>query len=200
MSASVNEINELTEIDRLLAVHSPAHPAVVEAMVRIYRNAVYRLALSILDDADEAEDATQETFIKAAQNLGRYTTGTNFRAWIFQIDVNTCRSLLRKRAARANLNRLLHWQARLTSNPPEPEQVLDQKRRENRLWDLVAKLPEKQRMVVILHLGHDLPVAEVAQVLETTPKTIYSRLYAAYAALKALISQTGNHELYEYMK
>jgi RNA polymerase sigma factor (sigma-70 family) len=98
----------LAGIDELLRLHPPTHPVLVEVMVRDYRVAVYRLALSLLADPDDAEDATQETFIKAARYLARYRAGTNFRAWIFQITVNTCRSLLRKRAARANLQRMLN--------------------------------------------------------------------------------------------
>jgi hypothetical protein len=89
----------LAGIDELLRLHPPTHPVLVEVMVRDYRVAVYRLALSLLADPDDAEDATQETFIKAARYLARYRAGTNFRAWIFKITVNTCRSLLRKRAA-----------------------------------------------------------------------------------------------------
>jgi RNA polymerase sigma factor (sigma-70 family) len=184
-------------IDELLRRHPPTHPALVEAMVRDYRAAVYRLALSLLADPDDAEDATQETFIKAARNLARYRAGTNFRAWIFQITVNTCRSSLRKRAARANLDRILHLRASQAVGPSEPESVVDQRAAQTQLWDLVGRLPEKQRLALILHLGHDLPIAEVAQITGTNPKTVYSRLYAAYQMLRGLIQQSGNQNLFD---
>jgi len=69
-------------IDELLRLHPPTHPVLVEVMVRDYRVAVFRLALSLLADPDDAEDATQETFIKAARYLARYravpTSGPGF--------------------------------------------------------------------------------------------------------------------------
>jgi RNA polymerase sigma factor (sigma-70 family) len=187
----------LAGIDELLRLHPPTHPVLVEVMVRDYRVAVYRLALSLLADPDDAEDATQETFIKAARYLARYRAGTNFRAWIFQIAVNTCRSLLRKRAARANLQRMLNMGITQSGSQVGPEQLATQRDARTQLWDLVGRLPEKQRLVLILHQGHDLPIAEVAQITGTNPKTVYSRLYAAYQALRGMIQQSVHLSLFE---
>jgi RNA polymerase sigma-70 factor, ECF subfamily len=187
----------LAGIDELLRLHPPTHPALVEVMVRDYRVAVYRLALSLLADPDDAEDATQETFIKAARYLARYRAGTNFRAWIFKITVNTCRSLLRKRTARANLQRVLNMRTTQSGSQVEPEQLATQRDARTQLWDLVGRLPEKQRLALILHQGHDLPIAEVAQITGANPKTVYSRLYAAYQALRGMIQQSVHLNLFE---
>jgi RNA polymerase sigma-70 factor (ECF subfamily) len=166
-------------------------------MVADYRAQVFRLALSILDQPDDAEDATQDTFIQAARSLHRYQPGTNFRAWILRITVNTCRSLIRKRLARANLRRILGAQQALTGRPAGPEALAAERLAHSQLWDLVDCLPEKQRLVVILHLAHDLPVAEVAQILGASPKTVYSRLYAAYRRLRGEIHRAGGSILLE---
>ena len=189
--------NHQSGIDELLRRRHPSDPYVIEEMVRAYRIQVYRLALSILDHPDEADDATQDALIRAATHLDRYQVGTNFRAWIFTIAVNTCRGYLRKKAARANLNKILISLGSLVSRPVNPEAKAVQHETRTQLWDLVEKLPEKQRLAVILHLAHGLSVAEVAQILSIKPKTVYSRLYAAFRSLRRQLQLSGDYRLVE---
>lgn len=189
--------NHPSGIDDLLRRHQPSDPYVVEVMVRAFLTPVYRLALSILGHPDEADDATQETMIRAAASLDRYQVGTNFRAWIFTIAVNTCRGYLRKRAARVNLHKILISMRPLISHPSNPEAKAVQHETRTHLWDLVDKLPEKQRLAVILHLAHGLSVVEVAQILSIKPKTVYSRLYAAFRSLRQQIQLSGDEWLIE---
>ena len=189
--------NHQSGIDELLRRRHPSDPYVIEEMVRAYRIQVYRLALSILDHPDEADDATQDALIRAATHLDRYQVGTNFRAWIFTIAVNTCRGYLRKKAARANLNKILISLGSLVSRPVNPEAKVVHNETRTHLWDLVEKLPEKQRLAVILHLAHGLSVAEVAQILSIKPKTVYSRLYAAFRSLRRQLQLSGDYRLVE---
>ena len=189
--------NHQSGIDELLRRRHPSDPYVIEEMVRAYRIQVYRLALSILDHPDEADDATQDALIRAAAHLDSYQVGTNLRAWIFIIAVNTCRGYLRKRAARANLNKILISLASLVSRPIDPVAKVVQNETRTQLWDLVEKLPEKQRLAIILHLAHGLSVTEVAQILRTKPKTVYSRLYGAYRRLRHQLQLSGDYWLIE---
>jgi RNA polymerase sigma-70 factor (ECF subfamily) len=189
--------NHQSGIDELLRRRHPSDPYVIEEMVRAYRIQVYRLALSILDHPDEADDATQDALIRAATYLNRYQVGTNFRAWIFTIAVNTCRGYLRKKAARANLNKILISLGSLVSRPVNPEAKVVHNETRTHLWDLVEKLPEKQRLAVILHLAHGLSVTEVAQILKIKPKTVYSRLYKSYRNLRRQLQLSGDYWLIE---
>ncbi|GAH46389.1 unnamed protein product [marine sediment metagenome] len=189
--------NHQSGIDELLRRRHPSDPYVIEEMVRAYRIQVYRLALSILDHLDEADDATQDALIRAATHLDRYQVGTNFRAWIFTIAVNTCRGYLRKKAARANMHKILISLGSLVSRPVDPEAKAVQHETRTQLLDLVEKLPEKQRLAVILHLAHGLSVAEVAQILSIKPKTVYSRLYAAFRSLRRQLQLSGDYRLVE---
>lgn len=184
-------------MDALLNQYAPTDPLLAEMMARDYRAGLYQLALSFLDEPEDAEDAAQETLIKAARSLHHYRVGTNFRAWLYKIGVNTSLTALRKRTRRERLHRAL---AALQLHPglaSGPEEASTRHASQAQLWELVAQLPEKQRLVVTLHLAHDLPVAEVAQILGIRTKTVYSRLYAAYESLRGEIDRRGQRSLFE---
>ncbi|MGE5221678.1 MAG: RNA polymerase sigma factor [Omnitrophica WOR_2 bacterium] len=171
-------------IEELLKYYPVSDPRVLEAIVLAYRVPIYRLSLSILNNPDEAEDAVQETLIQAATHLSQYRAGSNFKAWLFTIAVNTCRIILRRKASRERLNRLMFSLQSLVSHAPDPESAIVQQEIGDRLTGLVSRLPEKQRLVIILHMVHDLSIPEVAEILHTNPKTIYSRLYQAFRSLR----------------
>jgi RNA polymerase sigma factor (sigma-70 family) len=173
------------DIDHLLVCQSSGQAAeatlpIVEAMVAVHRAGLYRLACSILKDPDEAEDAVQTTFLRASLNLGRYTPGSNFKAWLFTIAVNVCRGMLRKRQTRQALRRLLGRPERAGG----PEERLIENEASRRLWAAVEGLDEKHRLVVVLRFEGEMSIAEVAQILGIPEKTVYSRLYEAFRRLR----------------
>lgn len=190
------------DVEDLLRTLPADDPQVFAAMVRAYRRPLYRLALSILNDVDEAEDSVQDAFVRAARALGRYQVGTNFKSWLYTIAVNTCRDYLRKRAARKSLNQI--WGAIQTRAPhaPGPEAAAIENESRTRLWDLVDELGIKHRLVVILRLVQDLSIQEISQILGVNEKTVYSRLYDAYKQLRLKIKFSTEHTTYwnEYLR
>jgi RNA polymerase sigma-70 factor (ECF subfamily) len=176
--------NHSGEIDRLLRCHHSDDPVIIEEMITRCYASVYRVAVSILRDPDEAQDAAQETFITAMTKLDQYRVGTNFRAWLYTIAVNTCRGYLRKRHARERLVGLLTPFHALVPSPPNPEQATLHAEAGSELWAAVDQLGEKHRVTIILRMVHGLSIREIAQVLETREKTVYSRLYDAFRKLR----------------
>ncbi len=79
----------------------------IERLVQQYQAGVFRLALSVLDDPLEANEAAQDTFIAALRALGNYQDKSTFKAWLYTIALNTSRSRLRKRKAAQRLRNTL---------------------------------------------------------------------------------------------
>ena len=90
-----------------LAQDRQEHGLSIEGLVREHYSYIQRLALSILDDAQEAEDAAQETFIAANRSLPGFRGEASPRTWLTAITVNACRGRLRKRKARQGLHNAL---------------------------------------------------------------------------------------------
>ena len=168
-------------------------PAAMEALVREHHAAVYRLALSILGDTAEADDAAQECFLRAWDGLEAYRGEAAVSTWLYAITVNVCRGRLKKRRSGLRLQeRLRAFFQTGVERPLLPEELTLQSERDERLWQAVQDLREKHRLPVILHYYHDLPVAEIARVLKVPEGTVLSRLYWARKKLLAEYLRTGS--------
>lgn len=181
------------DIDNLLRSSEPDQDLIVRAVVDRYRTPLYQLAVAILQDADEAHDAVQETFITAMLNIHKYQVGTNFRAWIYRLALNTCRGHLRKRRTREMMQRsLMIAQSRIGKAESIKQTTLEQESISD-LWSAVDSLKDRHRLVVLLRFKQQLSIREIAQVLETNEKTVYNRLYDAFRKLRVKLETSGDY-------
>jgi RNA polymerase sigma-70 factor (ECF subfamily) len=163
-------------------------PLAVESFYREYQPLVYRLAVSFLQDAAEAEDVTQETFIIALDNLAAFRGDAALSTWLYGIALNLCRRRLRKRRGLARVVERLK-NALLQPEPlPSVEAAFLTNDRDRALWHAIQALNEKHRLPVILFYYHDLPVAEIAQVLDLPKGTVVSRLHTARERLRLALA------------
>jgi RNA polymerase sigma-70 factor (ECF subfamily) len=165
----------------------------IERLVQQYQAGVFRLALSVLDDPLEANEAAQDTFIAALRALGNYQDKSTFKAWLYTIALNTSRSRLRKRKAaqrlRNTLQALFKVQAQKT---PTAEDAVIQSEKEAALWGAMEKLGEKHRIPILLRYFQDLSTAEIAEILQINEGTVFSRLHNGRERLRVeLEKQAG---------
>jgi RNA polymerase sigma-70 factor (ECF subfamily) len=140
---------------------------------------VYRFAWSLLGDRTEAEDATQETFLRALRFLERYDARRPFRPWLYRVAVNVCRDQVRRRRREAalweraaDLVRLDHETHRSEPFPP------------GEIRAAVRQLPERQREVVVLFYFEDLGCRDVAEALGLTVNHVKVLLHRARQRLR----------------
>ena len=164
------------------------NPDMLEDMVIQYHPQVYRLALSILNHPDDAEDAAQEAMIAAVRSLKDFRGDASLRTWLFAIAINTCRRYLRKRGTRRALMDALSMVATQAARIPSPEDATSQREEDRQLWSAVDSLDEKHRLPVILRYAHDMPVHEISRVLGISEGTVHSRLFYAREKLQARLS------------
>jgi RNA polymerase sigma-70 factor, ECF subfamily len=156
----------------------------LEALVKDHRAYIFKLCLSILNEEAEAEDITQETFVAALHGLKNFRGDSNVRTWLSAITINLCRDLMRKRKARRTLYSALQNLPLIDENPPAPEETYLQTETFHLLWAAVQRLNEKHRLPVLLRYAHNLPTAEIAQILDLTEGTVHSRLHYARKKLQ----------------
>jgi len=162
----------------------------IEALIRRYQNYVYRLCYLVMRTEQDAEDMTQETFIRACRALPRFEIreGISFEAWLYRIAVNCCRSRMRRR-----WYQVLPWPdpaPRLVSEPEaQPDRVLEQSEWRNEILEAVHSLGDKHRLVVILRYYAGLSNEEIARALDIPSGTVRSRLHTARQRLKVVLEQ-----------
>lgn len=166
--------------------------AAQEEWVRQNHLPIYRLALSILDDPAEADDTAQEVLLAALDGLRSFRGDSSVKTWLYTMTVNACRGRMRKQRTRQRLQETLQgiFRLRQQAAPPVEEQAIQRQAKE-RLWKAVEALPEGQRMAVVLRYYQELPVAEVAEILQISERSAYERLQSAHAKLRLAFDSYG---------
>ena len=150
------------------------HSNRLEELVIKHENTLYRAALAILGDAQEAEDAVQETYLRYLEKRPEFQDENHEKAWLLKVTANRCKSILRAR------NR--HPAVELLDVYPAP----DNDGRE--LMEAVLALPANQRAAVHLHYYEGYTSEEIGAILGQRPGTVRSHLSRAREALRKYLS------------
>ncbi|MFN2198527.1 MAG: RNA polymerase sigma factor [Anaerolineales bacterium] len=180
----------MQDIDQLLTEIAPDDPQLAEALVHTYGAYLERFAAAYLGDPAEADDAVQETFIRAARSLHRYQPGSNLRAWLTAICANVCKGRRRRRKTATRLQQSLE-RVRLAFADPSPEETLLAQESQDQLRAALQALDDRHRLVVILRYLQGLPVRDIAQILEIPEGTVHSRLHHAHHQLRGALLAAG---------
>jgi RNA polymerase sigma-70 factor (ECF subfamily) len=166
----------------------------IEHLVRDYYPYIRRLALSILDDSHEADDAAQDTFIAANHALSGFRAEAHIKTWLSAIAINVCRGRLRKRKVRLALQKSLNTLHILSNTPISIESITAGREADRQLWQAVDGLDDKHRFPVLLRYVHQMSIPEIAEVLKLNEGTVYSRLHYARFKLQARLGHLNSRE------
>lgn len=163
-------------------------------LVETYQTPVYNLCFRMLGDSGSAEDAAQETFWRAWQNLKRYDPQRSFITWLLSIAAHFCIDQQRKR--RIPLFELDEYPDFDISDPsaPTPEKAAALNEEDAALHTLINQLNPQDRAAVILKYWNDCSEEEISQMLSLTVSAVKSRLHRSRRQLAEMISsgQTSN--------
>ncbi len=181
-------------IQRVLAGDANAF----EPLVQAYEKTVYNLALRTLGNVQDAEDVTQEAFLKAYRSLSGYRGDSKFSVWLYRIVSNLCLDLLRAKKRRPTQSLSVEndeGEEEILDVPDEqfsPEHLLDRKLTRESVQRGLASLPDEARQILLLREIQGLSYEEIGRVLELDPGTVKSRIFRARKRLCAFLLQDGN--------
>jgi len=152
----------------------------------------YRAAFLITGDAAEAEDAAQEAFVKAFYALHRFDADSPFRPWLLRIVTNEALNRRRTAGRQANvIQRAGNVQVAHDHEPSPEATVLTTETRELVLAAL-AELPDADRIVLAYRYLLDMPVDEIATILDCPQRTVRSRIARALKRLRTQLTADAN--------
>ncbi len=149
-----------------------------------HADGVYRIALRLTRNEQDAFDVAQETFVRAFERIGSFDERSRLGTWLYRIATNEALQLFRRRDTEQRHLRLVSEQQARTTRP-ESEAAHQE------VEDALGQLSELHRVILVLRYQEGLGYDEIADVLEIAPGTVASRLNRARAELRRLLGDTG---------
>lgn len=178
-------MNHETSDAELVAAHVGGDPDAFSTLVRRHRDRLWAVALRTLGDPEEAADALQEALISAFRNAASFRGEAAVTTWLHRIVVNACLDRVRRRQARPTV--------------PLEDREVAQPRDEHAVTELqldvraaLARLPEPQRLALVLVDMEDLPVTEAARLLGVPEGTVKSRCARGRMAIAQFLREAAD--------
>lgn len=188
---------------RLIARSQQGDRAAFNALVEAHQSAAYAMAFRMLGDPDTAADVTQEAFFSAYRAIANFH-GASFRAWLLRIVSNGCYDVFRARGRQpvTSLEALLESDDSTSASDSrlptamvdgawDPEQAALRSETVRAIQAALLRLPDDQRLAVVLCDIQGMSYEEVAGIMETPLGTVKSRIARARAQLRTLLTRTG---------
>lgn len=188
--AGVEAFSDVELVNLTLAGQQEAFALLVER----YKDAVQNLAYRMLSNITEAEDITQEVFVRAYTQLATYKPAHKFSTWLLSIASHLAIDQLRRRrflALPLEDVPFLEWIADLGVGPEQSALVGEQ---QDEIQEYLQRLHSKYRAVIVLRYWYDLSYEEIATALNLTPALVKARLHRARELLARYMRENKLHE------
>lgn len=168
-------------------------PWAIEQLVLRYQKKVYQIAYQMLaGDEQEAQDLTQDTFLKAFRNIKRFKCNASFYTWLYRIVVNTCLDARRRRRRWKEI--FFPWRLERPKEEtctasledyPDPDKnanplsMAGKRQLEQDLKKVMNTLSERQRDIFQLKIFHEMSIPEIAQMMNLAEGTVKTHLFRA---------------------
>ncbi len=181
--------DDLVIVDRVLAGDKEAFGELVHR----HERRVYRTTLAVTRNPEDAEDAMQDTFLKAYQHLAEFQRASRFSTWLTRIAVNEGLQRLRRRRNPESLDELVQSEEEMMPRQVEdwhenPEQIYAREETKNLVERAIASLPAAYRIVFLLRDVEGLNTEEAAEALDLSIPALKSRLLRARLMLREALA------------
>lgn len=170
------------------------HQAFAE-LVDHYKNSVFALCLRMVGNRQEAEDLSQDTFIRAYRHIDQFDVNRKFSTWLFRIATNVSIDFLRRRKPSVSLDADvpgtdgLELKSIMASSDPLPEDWIIHDENERLVQHEIDRLPEKYRTAVVLKYIEDLSLKEIGAIMDIPTGTVKTRIHRGREMLRKNITE-----------
>jgi len=183
--------DEQVLVDRISSGDSTAFQEFVE----LHKKKIYYIAYDITGDHDDAEDVSQEVFIKVFRSLKTFRRNAKITSWLYQISVNASIDLLRKKSSKPEKSMDDLERADIQENFPgsgtraqNPERSAEDFLIQKHISQALQKVSPKERSVFVMRHYNELKIREIAEILSISPGTVKALFYRATRKLRKELS------------
>lgn len=161
--------------------------SVFDEIIEAYGNKILKLCFVQLGDKEEAEDATQEVFIKVFKNIKSYNGDANIYTWIYKITINTCFDILKKKNSYDDISLYIDF----IKDNKETEDIILKNLTSRNIRLALMKIPEKYRILLYMFYFEELKISQISSILDEKENTIKTRLKRGRNVLRRIIESEG---------
>jgi RNA polymerase sigma-70 factor (ECF subfamily) len=162
---------------------------VFRMLVELHQKRIYNLCYRMLQNAEEARDATQETFLKAYRSLGGFRHESSFTTWLCRIAANECINRTRRQDFLSLDDMQEEGRLQLADSAPSPFESVERTEVQSMLRGAIDALPIPYRLAITLYHLNELSYEEIARVMGVPIGTVKTYLFRARATLKSKLER-----------
>ncbi|WDV47342.1 sigma-70 family RNA polymerase sigma factor [Clostridiaceae bacterium M8S5] len=160
-------------------------------IVDLYKDRIFSMAYSYTKDYVEAQDLTQEIFIKVYKGLNKFKFDSKFSTWLYKVATNVCIDWSKKKRPKiVNDSHKALSKVKDDKISPQDSILLDEKNIE--LHEAISELPDKYKSVINLYHFNNISYIQISEVLDIPVKTVETRLYRARRKLREILNKSKN--------
>jgi RNA polymerase sigma-70 factor (ECF subfamily) len=179
--------------DELIAQVRAGNQRAYAALVDRYKARIFHTSLRILGNREDAEEASQDTFVRAYRGLESFREEATFSTWIYRICVNTCLNLLESRK-RFKAQKIESTPAEELPFIESPELDFAEEDLRERILAMIETLPVKYRTVLVLFHVQHLAYQEIVEIMQMPMSRVKTHLFRARAMLRERLLEKIPHE------
>ncbi len=158
-----------------------------ETLIKRYKVQIYKLILRIVKDPKEAEDLTQEVFLKIYENIAKFKGNSSFYTWIYRISLNVALTYLRGQKRKLEFIDDMIYPSRLTN----VDEDIENKELIETIFKAAEGLPKKEKLVFILKFQAEFSNREISEILRISKDSVKSNLYHALKRIRTYLKKEG---------
>jgi RNA polymerase sigma factor (sigma-70 family) len=167
-------------------------------LVDRYKDMVFTLSLKMLKDREEAEEVSQDTFVKVYQSISKFNGESKFSTWIYKVAFNTCLDRLKKNKRSqpiAGLDEFTEQEAISLMNVLDS---IEERERKQMIQDCLHGLPGEDSFLLTLYYFEEHPLEEIAKIIGINPNNVKIRLYRSRKKLAVLLKDRLEPEILQH--
>ncbi|MGF7060757.1 RNA polymerase sigma factor [Brassicibacter mesophilus] len=191
--------------DQIVSELKNGNKAIFPYIVDLFKNRVFGMTYKFTNDYDESQDLSQEIFLKIYKEIGKFRFESKLSTWIYRISLNACLDWKRKNSKIININiSSISSESKndssfeIRDNSPLPEDMIISNENQREVHELVYKLPDNYKSVIIMYHFNNMSYQEIAFALDIPERTVETRLYRARRMLKEEVIKLSDRSGYKW--
>ncbi|KRB54690.1 RNA polymerase sigma factor [Flavobacterium sp. Root186] len=190
----MSTLNDQHYIDKILQGETNAFAILVDR----YKDMIFTLALKMVKNREEAEEVSQDTFIKIYNSLNKFKGDSKFSTWIYKIAYNTCLDRLKK-SKKEDLNISIDdFSSHLIKTMNTALSALEDKERKQTIQNCLNLLPSEENFLLTLFYFEDQNLEEISKIMSINANNVKVKLFRSRQKLAVILKKQLEPEIVEY--